>query len=143
MLPQERIEALLNAFEAYERVVSPSYDEVVLEVAARAKASGSLGKIDIGALTTWRRLRADTPWMSGLMALPDLEMCAHTSRAVGAARDTEMEPAAAAAAARCELSPFLSSTVATPSPRPCASLRRPTGWRCMTGERTVGSPDSA
>jgi hypothetical protein len=104
MDPRERVEALLAAAASYASVVSASYDEVVLEVAHRAKDADSFGKLNIGALTAWKRLRADTPWMAKLMSLPDLDVRAHTGAAVSAARDTSMEPGAAAAAARAALS---------------------------------------
>lgn len=97
---------LVAAKRAYDAVVSPSYDEVVNEVAARAAAEGSMGKLDLGALAAWKRLQANTRWMSTLMATPDTEVRVHTARAVTAARDEKTAVATAAAAARSALSPL-------------------------------------
>lgn len=38
--------------------MASAYDEVLIEVAARVQAAGSIGKSDIGALLLWKRLRA-------------------------------------------------------------------------------------
>ncbi|RSM64908.1 hypothetical protein DMB66_18420 [Actinoplanes sp. ATCC 53533] len=70
---------------------------------ARAAEVGSLGKLDIGALTAWKRLRADTPWMGKLMSCPDREVRLHTEQAVIAARDDSKPVPEAAAAARTAL----------------------------------------
>jgi hypothetical protein len=78
---------LATARTAYERQVASAYDEVLVEVAARVQATGSIGKADIGALLLWKRLRADTPWARKLMSLPDIEVRTTTARAVDAVRD--------------------------------------------------------
>lgn len=52
---------LLDAHTSYSAVASPSYNEVLNEIAGRIKAAGSIGKSDIGALLFWKRLWADTP----------------------------------------------------------------------------------
>jgi hypothetical protein len=88
MEPEQRVRQLLAARDRYAAAVGPAYDEVFEEVAARVAVTGSLGKLDLGALTAWKRLRADTPWMARLMGMPDGDVRAHTGRAVTAARDS-------------------------------------------------------
>jgi len=105
MIPEERVRLLVAAKRAYDAAVSPAYDEVVTEVAARAVAEGSMGKLDLGALVAWKRLQANAPWMTNLMATPDKEVRVHTALAVTAAREGTVV-AAAAAAARSALSPL-------------------------------------
>ncbi|WP_328649095.1 hypothetical protein OHS58_17980 [Amycolatopsis sp. NBC_00348] len=85
-----------RARTAYEQQVASAYDEVLVEVAVRARAAGSIGKSDIGALLLWKRLRADTPWASRLMSVPDLEVRATTARVVDAVRDPHSSTPAAA-----------------------------------------------
>lgn len=92
----QRWAQLATARTAYERHVASSYDEVLLEVAARVQAAGSIGKSDIGALLLWKRLRADTLWARRLMSLPDLEVRTTTARAVDAVRDERASTPAAA-----------------------------------------------
>jgi hypothetical protein len=101
--PKERVEALIAGASAYYAEVSDAYDEVVEQVAARVAEAGCLGKLDLGALTAWKRLRADTPWMGKLMSCPDREVRLHTERAVIAARDETKPVPGAAAAARTAL----------------------------------------
>src|SRR4051812_14538076 len=84
---QQRAKRLIAAADRYAAEVSSVYDEVVEQVIARVADAGSLGKLDLGALTAWKRLRADTPWMARLMSRPDHEVRQHTERAVVAARD--------------------------------------------------------
>src|SRR4051812_32664851 len=102
----DRVDRLIAAAAQYDGEVSGHYDQVILEVAARADAAGSIGKTDIGALLAWKRLRADTPYMAALMAMPDEVVRRHTSRALEAARDEEQPVAVAARAARAALSPL-------------------------------------
>ncbi len=86
--------------------MSPAYDQVLEQVSARVDTFGSLGKLDLGALTAWKRLRANTSWMAKLMALPDDDVRAHTGRAVTAARDESISVPEAASAARSALTPL-------------------------------------
>jgi hypothetical protein len=58
--PQKRVERLTAAADLYAAKVSSAYDEVVEQVLARLADAGSLGKLDLGALSAWNRLRADT-----------------------------------------------------------------------------------
>lgn len=104
--PVERVRQLVTARAAYTGEVAAAYDEVVEEVAARAAAAGSLGKLDLGGLTAWKRLRADTPWMSQLMGMRDADVRIVTRRAAVAARDASVSVPAAAAAARSALVPL-------------------------------------
>ena len=104
MTPEERVQMLLTSAAALN--VGRAYDEVLEQVSARADTFGSLGKLDLGALTAWKRLRADTPWMAKLMALPDDDVRAHTGRAVTAARDESKSVPEAASAARSALYPL-------------------------------------
>lgn len=104
--PDERVQRLLAAASAYAERVSPAYDEVVEQVAARAAAAGNLDKLDLAALTAWKRLRADTPWMAQRMGTADTEVRLHTARAVAAAQDQTTSVPEAAAAARSALIPL-------------------------------------
>lgn len=53
--PLRRV-ALLEKGMAAARQISPHYDDVLREVAARIDASGSVGKSDIAALAFWKRI---------------------------------------------------------------------------------------
>jgi hypothetical protein len=103
MGPDQRIQLLLAAKSAYDAGVSAYYDEVLYEVVERVTSSGSVGKLDIGALVAWKRLRADTEWVTDLMRLPEATVRTHTARAVDAARDNTSEVHEAASAARSAL----------------------------------------
>ncbi|MFD5748898.1 hypothetical protein [Streptomyces sp. NPDC127033] len=83
-------DVLAPARAAYLAHVSPHYDEVLHEVAQRAEHAGSLGKTDIAALVVWKRLSAQTRWVSTLMSLPDAQVRAVTERASSAVRDTAL-----------------------------------------------------
>ena len=97
------LERLTTARADYHAGVSPYYDEVLHETATRIAGVGTIGKTDIGALLFWKRLRADTPWVRHLMAMPDSDVRAVTARVVAAVRDTSVEVPAAAAAGRSAL----------------------------------------
>lgn len=97
------LERLTTARADYHAGVSPYYDEVLNETAGRIDECGSIGKTDIGALLFWKRLRADTPWVRQLMAMPDADVRAATARVVEAVRDTSVEVPAAAATGRTAL----------------------------------------
>lgn len=106
MEPRARVQRLIAAADLYAAVVSSAYDEVVEQVVARVADAGSLGKLDLGALSAWKRLRADTPWMARLMSCPEHEVRQHTHRAVAAAQDESRTVPEAAAAARSALTPL-------------------------------------
>lgn len=78
---------LVPAHASYLAGVSPHYDEVFHDVAQRSEHTGSLGKTDIAALVVWKRLSAQTRWVTELMSLPDTQVRAVTERAVTAVRD--------------------------------------------------------
>lgn len=93
-------DVLIPARAGYLADVSPHYDEVFHEVAQRTEPAGSLGKTDIAALVVWKRLSAQTPWVSALMSLPDTHVRAVTERAVTAVRDTAVPRSEAARTGR-------------------------------------------
>lgn len=138
MKSTERVKTLIAAGGAYADSVSTAYDEVIVQIAERAADAGSLGKLDVGALLAWKRLRCDTRWMAELMGTPDVEVRRHTSQAVLAARDESRTVPEAAAAARSALTPLPGFPAATLWPRRCASPRLRGGSRSMTREPTVG-----
>lgn len=70
------------------------------EVADRAASVGSLGKVEIGALVVWKRLRANTPWVMSLMGKPDAEVREITAAARTAALDPSLSVVEAAGQAR-------------------------------------------
>ncbi|WP_234347531.1 hypothetical protein [Streptomyces specialis] len=89
--PFERVwTRLAAARDEYRAAVTATYDEVLIEVAERTEARGSLGKADIGALVVWKRLQANTRWVSELMEVPETTVRAVTSEAVRAVRDTSL-----------------------------------------------------
>ncbi|WP_458106738.1 hypothetical protein M1D51_12540 [Arthrobacter sp. R3-55] len=88
LLDSQSWNALLRAHVAYKAAVSPNYDDVLNEVAGRIKDSGSIGKSDIGALVLWKRLKADTPWASKLMVMPERDVRTATASAVIAVNNT-------------------------------------------------------
>ncbi|MFG3115511.1 hypothetical protein ACGF4C_13995 [Streptomyces sp. NPDC048197] len=102
-LATEQWQQLAAARQAYTDTVSPHYDETLQQVTQRARASGDIGKADIGALLIWKRLRADTPWAAKLMALADADVRHVTAAATAAARDTSLSRSAAARAGRAAL----------------------------------------
>ncbi|WP_256257130.1 hypothetical protein [Streptomyces sp. MUSC 14] len=81
-------DTLIPARASYLADVSPHYDDVLHDVAQRTEHTGSLGKADIAALVVWKRLSAQTRWVTALMSLPDTHIRAVTEQAVTAARDT-------------------------------------------------------
>lgn len=78
-----RVSALVQADDGYWNSVSPHYDEILHEVTDRVAASGSIGKVDIGALVLWKRMSASTRWASGLNVLPEVDVRKVTGVAVG------------------------------------------------------------
>jgi hypothetical protein len=99
-------ETLRAAHAAYMAATSPAYDEVLNEVADRIRTGGSIGKADIGALLFWKRLRADTPWVSELMTWPEEKVREVTNGAVTAVNEGSLSVPDAASAGRGALSPL-------------------------------------
>ena len=93
-------DVLIPARADYLATVSAHYDEVFHDVVQRTEHAGSLGKTDIAALVVWKRLSAQTPWVTDLMSLPDTHVRAVTKRAVTAVRDTTLTRGEAARAGR-------------------------------------------
>ena len=99
-------EVLLDSHARYRAGTSLMYDEVLFEVTDRVRATGSIGKADVGSLLFWKRLRADTPWVRKLMTMPEVDVRAVTEKAVVAASDTSGTIPEAASAGRGALSPL-------------------------------------
>lgn len=97
-------DVLVPARAAYLASVSPHYDEVFWDVAQRVERAGSLGKTDIAALVVWKRLSAQTRWVTALMSLPDSQVRAITERAVTSVRDISLSRGEAAQAGRSAIS---------------------------------------
>ncbi|WP_431997677.1 hypothetical protein [Streptomyces fungicidicus] len=93
-------DTLLPARAGYLADVSPHYDEVLHDVAQRTERAGSLGKTDIAALVVWKRLSAQTRWVTDLMSLPNTHVRAVTERAVTAVRATTLTRSEAARTGR-------------------------------------------
>lgn len=83
-------ETLRQSHSAYNSGTSRAYDEVLADVATRIQATGSIGKADIGALLFWKRLRANTPWVSELMTMREVQVRAVTEIAVAAVNDAAL-----------------------------------------------------
>ncbi|WFG46449.1 hypothetical protein PaSha_01455 [Pseudonocardia alni] len=86
--------------------MSPHYDDVLREVSQRIDERGSIGKLDIAALTTWKRLRADTRWVAALLRLPEADVRGITTTTCTAANNRDVSASAAAGDARGSLSPL-------------------------------------
>lgn len=95
---------LIAADASYRQTVSPHYDDVLHEVSRRARETGSIGKLDIAALTTWKRLRADTRWVAALLSRSEADVRAVTSATITAANNPDVPVATAAGDARRTLS---------------------------------------
>ncbi|MGW1274517.1 hypothetical protein, partial [Streptomyces sp. NPDC002491] len=93
-------DTLIPARASYLADVSPHYDDILHEVAQRTEHAGSLGKTDIAALVVWKRLSAQTRWVTALMSLPESHVRAVTERAVTAVRDTTLTRSEAARTGR-------------------------------------------
>lgn len=97
-----RCQELLDARARYGG--SPTYDDVAHEVSERIRQRGSIGKLDVGALLFWKRLRADTAWVTRLMSMDESAVRAVTATAVSAVNDHSLSLSDAARAGRASLS---------------------------------------
>ncbi|MFF9677578.1 MULTISPECIES: hypothetical protein [Streptomyces] len=97
-------DVLVPARAAYLAAVSPHYDEVFWDVAQHVERAGSLGKRDIAALVVWKRLSAQTRWVTALMSLPDSQVRAVTEQAVASVQDLTLSLGEAARAGRSAIS---------------------------------------
>jgi hypothetical protein len=95
---------LIPARAAYLGSVSPHYDEIFWEVAQRVEHTGSLGKAEIAALVVWKRLSAQTRWVTALMSMPESEIRAITEQAVASVKDPEVSRGDAARAGHSAIS---------------------------------------
>ncbi len=93
-------ELLRDARRGYSALVHEDYDEVLLEIEDRIETSGSIGKLDIGGLLFWKRLRANIPWVADLLSMPEAEVRAITARAVIAVRNLAVSTPEAATEGR-------------------------------------------
>jgi hypothetical protein len=100
LISEENWSRLCRAHKEYNAEVGRAYDEVLHEVSERIAASGSIGKLDIGALVLWKRLRADTRWAKDLMGESELRIRLETAVAVAAVNDCELSTAEAAGKGR-------------------------------------------
>ena len=106
LLDGKQLTRLITARQDVEEKVSHSYDEVLIEVARRIDDSGSIGKVDVGALLFWKRLQANTPWAGRLQAIPESRVREITRAAVEAVRDRSLDTPEAACRGRAALSPL-------------------------------------
>lgn len=106
ILDKDAWQVLRESHATYASEVSPHYDEVLQEVSSRIRITASIGKTDIGALLFWKRLRANTPWVSKLMVMPDKDVRAVTEKAVSAVNSLDMTTPMAASVGRGALSPL-------------------------------------
>ncbi|WP_247675120.1 hypothetical protein [Micromonospora sp. M51] len=105
MTAAERCEEIVKAIAGYRATVPGCYDEPLHEVIERVQRSGSLGKVDIGALYLWKRIPQGR-WGLKLLTMPEAQVRGITATAVQAARDEDMPIPDAAEAARKALSPL-------------------------------------
>ena len=74
-LTQDVCMTLRDSMSAYPH----SYDEVFTQAGDRIRANGYVSKIDISALSAWKRLNLNAQWMESLQELPDADLI-RTSR---------------------------------------------------------------
>ncbi|WP_198654545.1 hypothetical protein [Nocardia aurea] len=143
----EVVVRLVQASAEYDAMGADFYDEIFDQVAARIAESGSVGKLDLAALVTWKRLRADAPWVTALMRLPDQRVRACTCRAVVAVNDPSLSVADAAHLGRQVLlelpggrgtGAFPSAVLTAAAPQRMAVY----DWRARQGLQRLGIPFS-
>jgi hypothetical protein len=100
------LDALQSAHAAYTTSVGPTYDDVLHEVADRVERTGSLGKLDVAGLVLWKRLQANTPWVSEFHTWPEEKVRTVTAAAVGKVRDESVPLPVAAREGRAALTPL-------------------------------------
>lgn len=141
-------ETLRDSHAAYMSSTKPEYDEILREVSARIRATGSIGKLDIGALLFWKRLQANTPWVPKLMIMPDRDVRAVTEKAVAAVNDESLPVPGAASAGRralAQLPGFKSGDAMASAVLLAAAPERMAVYdeRAQTALETLGFPLSA
>lgn len=73
---------LIAAMDSYPVL----YDEVFFQVNERLKESGEAGKLDIAAITFWKRVRPTRRWVEPLMLKRDVDVRAVTREAFASGR---------------------------------------------------------
>ena len=71
-----------------------------------AWGTGSLGKLDVAGMVLWKRLQANTPWVSQFHTWPENKVRTVTEAAVGKVRDESHPLPVAAREGRAALSPL-------------------------------------
>ncbi|WP_328383586.1 hypothetical protein OHQ88_13945 [Micromonospora zamorensis] len=105
MTAAERCEEIVKAVAGYRATVPRCYDEPLHEVIERVQRSGSLGKVDIGALYLWKRIPQGR-WGLKLLTMPEAQVRGITAAAVQGARNEDLPTPDAAEVARKALSPL-------------------------------------
>ena len=95
----QRCSALAAALDRYHETVCDEYDETLHDVIDRVATTGSLGKMDLGALLLWKRIRIGA-WAEELLCKPDSDVRRITAKSVAAARDQALTVPKAARCAR-------------------------------------------
>jgi hypothetical protein len=85
MISEDGIRLILTAITEYDGSES-NYDEVFLQVQANIAANGCAGKVDIAAITFWKR-SAQGAWIRELLSVPEADVQATTRRAFEAVDD--------------------------------------------------------
>ena len=80
----QRCSALAAALDRYRETVCDEYDETLHDVIDRVATTGSLGKMDLGALLLWKRIRI-AAWAEELLCKPDSDVRRITAKSVTAA----------------------------------------------------------
>ncbi|MBQ1052736.1 hypothetical protein KBX50_30310 [Micromonospora sp. C51] len=96
---------MVKALARYRAKVPECYDEPLHDVIERVARTGSIGKVDIGALYFWKRIQLGR-WNEPLLKAPEATVRGITATAVEAARNRSLSVPEAAAAAKVALSPL-------------------------------------
>lgn len=80
-------QALVHALEVYDTPAGSVYDEILHEVHDRIARAGDAGKVDIAAITFWKRSGQGSKWISALLQRPESEVRAATRAAFAADDD--------------------------------------------------------
>ncbi len=85
-LTDEARHRLIETIDAYDTPTGLIYDEIFHEVHDRIERSGDAGKIDIAAITFWKR-SGQGKWIGRLLQVPETEVRAATRQAFQAKTD--------------------------------------------------------
>lgn len=89
-IPEELLPRLTSAIEAYDAHPGPVYDEIFHEVNDRIRRSGDAGKMDIAAITVWKR-STQGRWMKGMLRTPEADVRAATRAAFAKAKESDLD----------------------------------------------------